>query len=591
MKSLPLSSILLLVSLVCATPRDVVAQSALLEALPADTLAVLSVDDIDELKASFAKSPMGQLWQDAALAAVREEVDLLMGELDGSALEETGISPFELLGMVHGPACMAMVAYEPEADSAGGELTAAATWMFDTGEDLEAFSEGFDRFVDWFVEAEGIVLKTESYDDVDVAVLVSPGDESSETRYGFVGSVLVVTTESVALGRDLFGEIVDGLEGNAESGFAADSAFADSVAAAPGSSIRVWGDLGEFIRRTWEAADEDAREEMGVDMDDMGLTQLGAVAVGLGISERGMQSTAKLDFVGLGWLQEVLVAGVSGQDPMLMQWMPDSASMAYTMDLDLGEMFDAFLGITMQEDPEEARDIIAGMAEMEADIGFHLRDDLLDNMNGQIGVFLSEVPMGEGIPMAGPTDPAVNYCLMLGLADGEAMGALLDSVIRSQGLHAARQLEEFEGYTIYSVPFFPGMSACYAALDDLLVLSLSPSMVKDVLRRKGNPELPSMATVEGVTEREATLPTDRTMFSCQDAADQMAGVLASVAMFPMIFMEIDPDMDMEDLPFLGLIEALGAVDPTVVETYYRDSYGLGSLTLSEQGVLLVSSTP
>jgi hypothetical protein len=331
---------------------------------------------------------------------------------------------------------------------------------------------------------------------------------------------------------------------------------------------------------------------MGLDMEEMGFTRLGALAAGADIAASGITITAALDFLGSGWVQDVLLAGVGEQQPMLTRLMPDSAESTYAMDLDLGSMFDAFLGLTMEEDPEEARDIIAGMAEMEADIGFHLRDDLLDNMDGQLGFFISEVPVGEGLPMAAPTGaPPVNYALLMGLADGEAMSAMLDSLVRSQGLHAARQLQEFEGYSIYVVPFF-GMNACYAVLDDLVVLSLAPSMVKDVLRRKSNPELPSLESVEDVELRRALLPADLTMVSCQDAAAQMVGALVGLAAMPLVLESMEMELEMEDgFPFLGLLEALSAVDPEVIEKYYRDTYSLSSITVSEQGLLMVSSGP
>jgi hypothetical protein len=595
MKLLPLASLLtvgcvLTIGFVLIGAPSAAGQSILLDALPEDTMAVLAVDDIDGLKAKWAESTIGRLWADAAFDAAREEIAAFLDEADGEALEEMGVSPIDLLGKVHGPACFAVITFEPLTDDEGGDIDGAAAWMFDTGDDLDVFSEDFDRLIDWLAESKGLVLKVETYGDLDVAVLVDPEHETTEVRYGFVDTVLLVTTEDTSLGRDVFGEIVDGLASDGESAFSKDSPYRKSVAADPAADVRLWVDLGEMLRRNWEAEGVAGQDESDFDLEEMGITLLGALSAAVDFAPGVTEAKAHLEFTGIGWIQEVLLAGISGQQPTMANWIPDGATMAYTVDIDLAGMFDAFLGITMERDPEEARTMISAMAEMEEDIGFHPRDDLLDNMDGQIAFFLAEVPAGEGMPMV-PADPPVNYALMMGLSDGEAMSATLDGVIRSQGLHAARQLQEFDGYTIYSVPVFPGMSAHYAVLDDLMVLSLSPSMVKDVLRRKGNEDLPSLMTVEDVVRRNKVLPSERTVFGCQDAAEQMAGALTSLEVIPLILSESGVDLMDIDPALVSLLGALTAVDPEVIEKYYRDMFSLNSITLSETGILMVSTGP
>jgi hypothetical protein len=134
-------------------------------------------------------------------------------------------------------------------------------------------------------------------------------------------------------------------------------------------------------------------------------------------------------------------------------------------------------------------------------------------------------------------------------------------------------------------------------LDDLLVLSLSPSMVKDVLRRKANPELPSLMTVKGVIERNELLPPERTALVVQSVTEQMTGVLTSMSAFAPAFDEMGVWVDEQGLPegnffdFKGLVESLGAVDPAVIEKYYRGAFSLQSISLSEEGILFVSTGP
>ena len=590
MNKLQLTTLLLAGWLFAGTP-EVVAQSRLLDALPAETLGVLAVDDVDHLKEVWSESRMGQLWADAAFGDVRAEAGLLMDEADGMAVQLTGSSPFELLNLLHGPMCFAVLALEVR----DFEVDAAIVWMLDAGEEIDTFSEEVDRLVDWLVDAKGMIFKTETYGDTYAAVMVDPEAPTAEVRYGFVDSVLVISIQSASLDRDVFGEIVDGLNGEASSSFTEESPYRHSLAAVPGVEVRCWVDASELARLSLETM------PLGTQRDayETGYewVNLSSFASTIEITPERSLTKMSLGFSDLGWMQEALLAGVDGQDPSLMQWIPESASIAQALDFDLSALFDAFLGVMMARDPEATRDMIAGMSEMEADIGVHPRDDLLDNLNGQLALFVADVPANEGLPFGDPSAPAANYALMLGLSDGEAMSATLDGVVRSQGMHVARRLEEFEGYSMYSMPILPGMMLCYAVLDDLLVLSLSPSMVKDVLRRKANPALPSLMTVKDVIERNELLPPERTALVVQSVAEQMTGALRSMAAFVPVFDEMGVWVDEQGLPegdffdFKGLVESLGAVDPAVIEKYYRGAFSLQSISLSEEGLLFVSTGP
>ncbi len=580
----PVASAALAIAGLAAAP--VAAQSAALDALPADCAFVLTVDGVDALQESWSESTAGQLWHDAAMDEVRDAFAALIDEFSAEAAEITGVDPAELFAMVHGPAAVALVELRvPEGD---GEPAGAAAVILDLGEDVDVFAEAFDRLVDWAVEEEGLVLKTESYGGVDLAVLLHPVDEDTELRYGFADTMLVFTTESVTLGRDVFGEIVDNLAGEGDGGLSDAPSFAGSLAARPGEDLRAWMDLGAFIvpfiRRAAEA--DGALDEF----ETLGLGGLGELSMTFRYEEDGSSAEVVAGMRGDGQFQRMLGAAVAGQSPELLTLVPDSAGTTYALDIDAAGIFDTFLENLMEEDAATARDVIAGMAEMEAEIGFHPRDDLLENLDGQAAFFGMEVPVQENFGMA-PMDPPQNFALLLGLSDGEAMSATLDEVVRSQGLHVARQREDFEGYTLYSVPFFPGLDAYYAVTDDLLVLSLSPSIAKDVLRRKGNGSLPSLASREEVAALMARLPRDRTMVVVEDAAAQMQG--AFVAMGQVMPILLQDAAELPDLPAAAfdLLEALGRVDPAAVSDAYRDAVAISSLTLSEGGLHLVTLGP
>ena len=572
--------------LLCATgaaPR-VHAQNAALDALPGNTLAVFSIDDVSTLRASYAESVLGQLYADAAFDDFHEELDLLLTQLADEALAATGVDPFELADMVTGSVSWAML--EMNSKVSEGQEAIAMCLLVDSGENVDDFAQGVDRLAEELVDARDMVLVVEDLNGVDVGVLINPEMDDVEMRYGFVESMLGVTFESTDLDRDYFAEIIDGLQGAAEDVLSEAAGFRRSVAAKSDASLRVWMDFGGFLMGISEGLEAGGHLDLET-AKDLGLFSLGGIGSYVSVGAGGMNAQLDVEFTGGGQVKDVLLAGVGDQSPELTKLIPADVSSSYSMDLDMASMFDAFLEVLMGEDPEMAREMITGMAEMESEVGFNPREDFMENLDGQMAFFATVVEPGEGMPFA-MTDPPVNFALLMGLNDGEAMAATLDGVVRSQGLHAVRQLEEFEGYNLYVVPVLPGTSAAYAVTDDLLVLSMAPSLVKDVLRRKANPELPSIASSKDVQARLARLPRERTLVIHEDAAKQLQGALASIAEGLAL---MGSETDEEFAPFMGLLESLAEVDPTVVDKYYRGAQTVSTVTLSARGIHMESDGP
>jgi hypothetical protein len=173
------------------------------------------------------------------------------------------------------------------------------------------------------------------------------------------------------------------------------------------------------------------------------------------------------------------------------------------------------------------------------------------------------------------------------------MRTLIDGLVRKQGLHVARQREEFEGYELYLVPFMPGVQAAYAVTDEVLVVSTAPSLVKDVLRRLGEDGPASLADDPGLKAWSEDLERPHTVLAWSPAADQYRAMLALLtpegimrvaAMAGSLGADLGPD-DMQAVsdavsPWLGDCET---PDPSVVDDYV-DGPDLTLITVSD-GVL------
>ena len=560
-----------------------------LDALPAETLAVLQVDGVDDFLEDYGETAFGRLWADAALAPARAAVDEGLAALGEAFEERTGVDVLELLGMVHGQATLAVLnglELTDEQVAAGDtDVRGALALVLDAGEDVDDFADAVDALAELSAEEGGLVLKTEAFDELDVGVLVDPANETTELRYAFVDTLAVFVLREGDTGRDEFADLVEGLRGEGDEGLRSAAGFAGSLAADPAPGVRAYLDLGEAIRRGVALDEAAGIEDMSSEeAADLGLFSLGAASLHWTMGEEGMIQRAEVAFDGGGTIMDVLLAGVGSQSPRLEAYVPAEADACVSVEMHLVDMFDAFLGVLMEEDPDAAREMLAGIEEASEVSGMHPREDFLANLDGHMAYFSRAVDVSEAMPLAPPGTAPTNFAVLLGLSDGEAMRAALDGVVRQQGLHAARQRQEFEGYELYTVPVMPGfLSVTYAVLDDLFVISSAPSLVTDVLRRRANAELPSVARSEDVREAQAAMPATRTFVMYQDASQSMATVPEAFATVPQVVGE-------EDLPpevvafLLEFSEAMAQVDVSTVERYYGGSVAITAFTLDETGI-------
>jgi hypothetical protein len=141
----------------------------------------------------------------------------------------------------------------------------------------------------------------------------------------------------------------------------------------------------------------------------------------------------------------------------------------------------------------QASDVSAGLAEMADGLGFDLRDDLLGRLDGRLVACLADVPPGEALSMPGDLSEMIgsrNGLVAFGVSDATGLRELLEAQLRKLGLHAARQTTQFMGFELVHLPILPGTAVDYALLPDMIVLSPSPTLVQDAVRRAATPDLP-----------------------------------------------------------------------------------------------------
>jgi hypothetical protein len=515
--------------LVALTPSPALAADGVSfeEVLPKGTLGFVLVDDMAALREDLASTSWGRVLADPEMSAVRGALEDGLSDMAARGSENWGHDPLSMFNAVEGQVAFALLELALPKDPMDDTPGVALALLMELGDGEEEFGSAFDGLIERWVDDSGQLLKTETVRELPAALVVDPDGREGEMAYLFAESVLVmVLTSSDADATELAGVLVDGLRGEAEDALLDQPEYTSSVACravVEPAGVRMWGHLGaawEVLFSMAEADDEDSVQGMR----DMGLDQLRSLANTTWIDDGWVHSKGRVDVAEPEGLWSVLAATIDDQRCRLLDLVPPGVATAFAADLDLGAGFDAALELVASIDPELGLGMITDMAEMEAELGFHPKDDLLDGLDGQFMVFMSEVDISEALPLGG--GEPMNFCLAAGLYDGEEMRRLVDALVRRNGLHAARTRVEFEGYDLYLIPLGPGLKLAYAVLDDLLVLSASPSLVQDVLRRKANPELLSLASSDFFSEARAKLPEAESFVQYARAGDSIRTVFS-----------------------------------------------------------------
>jgi len=227
-------------------------------------------------------------------------------------------------------------------------------------------------------------------------------------------------------------------------------------------------------------------------------------------------------------------------------------------------------------------------------LGFDLRDDLLELLDGEIA-FVTVATDAENAFPGTSMDP-VNFGALIGLKDGAAFAAFVDDAIEGTGLHNARVREEVDGQIIDHFRLIPTIALHYAILDDVLLASPSDALVHEMLARHEHPELPTLAKLPSFVASLGQMPASRGLLSYSDTAAQVEGAFRSLKFLPEILAGARRDIDEVDPGHLDWITHLDWLldlpmpDPAVARRYLGQPT-LTTIAVDERGVHIRSIGP
>jgi hypothetical protein len=579
-------AILLALAALCCGP--VAAQQGYQHALPADTLVFLGIDDTTAYADGWAGSALGTFWASDRMQPTRASIARDFEGVRAKLKDEVGVDLLGLPEMIEGALAFALVDLALPVEGRSGEPSLAVCLLADFGQQREECQDMLERLVEKALEQEHqAVLKREEIGGLAVTAIVSTEDDHDvQVRYAFHGNTLIAMIQSGTLERDPFLRVVDGLDGRADATLDASAGFRSSLAAGQRSGVRFYADAGRIlgrvldgVKRSGELDDQEAQM-----LGALGLRELGVLSMSMECGATGSTAALRLDWPGDGWIQQIMRNLCKPGPFPSARYVSADVSGFTAINADLPGMFDTVSKMLIDMRAITPADLVHFLAESEGSLGFNPREDLLELFTGEFIVIMDDVEAAEALPfVAGDSS---NYALIVGLNDGAACTTLVDGVIRKSGFHVGRKSEEFQGFQVYQVPMpMMPVSLGYAILDDMAVLSLSPTMLRDVLRRRASGNLPNITGTTKYVEAVAKVKPGYGMIGFSDTASDMKQLVRTLRTLPGLI-----QAEVGDMNPLAWLAQLPLPDESLIDEHFTG--GTASVcTIDKRGFSFESAGP
>lgn len=510
------------------------------QVLPDNTVLILGTRSWAELESDFMASSLGALLQEEAFAPLGEAFDEDWENLGVAATKVMGFDPLAWFSMLSGPVAVVILDVRGSPNYEAGSFPLVMGMLVDAGDRAGDMAALTDDLLDLIREKSKLVMLTDDVagEPVTTLVLSDPsGDEGAFARLGVHGSVLVMALGELGL-EDEFFALWDALDADAERVLADARSFDVVPSSWQGEGVLFWADPARVLRSLRDSDAESDRDLFGgaegqgvLDMfDQVGLTTLGPL-----MQTTVMNAEASRAEFALPWDAESVLGRFCGEvfvnrRPVLLDLAPTNVFSASVVNLDFQAMFDQVFELIIEFGGMSMADAATTIAEMDEAWGFSFRDELLVNLDGQVAFLQAEVDPAETFAFAGDMPVPTSFALLLGLSDGMAMRTLIDASVEHSPMRAALTREEFQGFDVYRLPQgLPGTTLFYAVTDDVLVVSVTPTLVHDVLRRKLSDDLPSLGRDERLRAMLGDLPPEAAVIQTSDQAMTFGTVLELLA--------------------------------------------------------------
>ena len=478
--------------------------------LPPGVLLHVKFSDVSDLRERLPKTSLGKLYQDESMAKIRDEVQKGFDKASEEANKELGFPLSDLLNLPTGEASFALV------QPAGRDLAGVA--LMDIGDHKETLDKALGKLDEALTTKGGAKKKTETVEDVEVTVyeLAKEGDSedaAKKTFCYFVNDGVFVGGSDFALLEEILGR----WDGESEDVLAEQEVYSyirEKTATRSedeGAAIEWYVDPIGLITAGLNSSEETAMQALMFSsyLPMVGLDKFKGMGGSLDLAQDGYDMHTKtLTYVEQPTSGVLRAFEFPATDLTPPAWVGADAPAYSAMNWDASGAYTALTEMTdaIMSKPGFADQQVAGISK---DLGFHLKDDLLDLLDGQI-IFLSDVK-------ADSEPVAQRMLIALKIKDSAKFQETLNTLLAKAG--SAVTERDFEGSKVYDISApDPNMSPALTLSKDNLFVSTHADMLESALRTSREETL---ADSKKFQEIKKLFPAKNSMVSYSDTAKNL----------------------------------------------------------------------
>ncbi len=445
--------------------------------LPPEVSVYVSVPDVDELKARWAKTAMGALTQDSTFEPFKQEILKAIEGASGKLEEELGVSLKSLLQVPSGKFAFAVLAPQ------GKKLSAVMFLDFgDNEKTVDALLEKAEKAL----EDNGAESEDEEIDGTKVTTWTFKGGNPQQPNklVYFIKDRMIVISSDLSTAKAVLtrwdGKHSDTFADNDNYNLVLEKCKTDDE-----DGLFVWyiNPIGLLQAGLAQAAAQNPQLALAaVFLEPLGLFSLKAIGGSADMGTEQFDSVTKTFLV-----IEQPTKGVMNlfQFPAIEQkppkWVSSNASAWFSVNWDISEAYQAASALfaMVPNAPPGGLDSLAdNLAEQEPRV--HLKKDVIDSLSGQIQVVV------EPAKKKGDEKGQDRVVVAVGLKDAKKFQATLTKITKTPGFPG--KTREFKGATIieFEVPDLSGSlepkMAGLAIGKDQLMFSNDVTAVESMLR-------------------------------------------------------------------------------------------------------------
>ena len=414
--------------------------------LPPEVSVYVSVPDVDELKARFAKTAFGTLTQDSAFASFKGEITKALEGVSSAIEKELGVSLNDLLQIPSGEFAFAVLTPQ-------GKKPAVAMFLDfgDNEKTVDALMEKAEKAL----EDNGAESDDEEIDGTKITTWTfkNGADKPNQLVY-FVKNTMLVASSDLDTAKGVLarwdGKHSDTFADNDNYNLILEKCSTDDE-----DGLFVWyvNPMGLIQAAVTQVAAQNPQAALAMGfLDPLGITALKAIG--------GSADMATENFDGITKTFMVIEQPTKGlmnvfQFPAIEQkppkWVSTNTSAWFSLNWDIAGAYTAIESVVdMFSGPGTVAARIDQIAQQEGGPKVHLKKDVIDVVSGRIQVVMEPGKKKDD-------EPAQDRVVVaLGLKDAKKFQATLTKLTKMAGFPG--QTREFKGATIieFELPDFSG---------------------------------------------------------------------------------------------------------------------------------------